>query len=169
MLRPTDPAGMSGERLRKLALAALAPPAAIWTIEQAPGAPTLHLNIICPRRPSSAPRWTWSWSTDVGTDVRRIAAYIGKRQQAPDPATHPGRCFGFAGPLWLILARCDQAPAVQAAAWQYQLDEQPMLAAAAETRSIRPPEPDTAPPDYRTIAARYLPDLLHRLAPNRPK
>jgi len=165
-------------------LEAAAPEGAVWTVEQSRKTGTLHCNIITPAETLHTPTAAAYWQQTITGNVRNVGAYIAKREQMPDPAAYSGRLYGTAGQLWSILTNQKQYPAVAAAAAQYAIDSHTMLEHAASLK-LDPRElqrrkwaaeahtatkaKEKTKDEYRTIASRWLPDLLDWKEQNRPK
>lgn len=160
VLRPINPAAaaIAAERQRWAALTGT--PVAIWTVERSDRSAGLHLNLIHPPHAPVKIKTAHLWSQPITGNVRHVAAYIIDPRKAPNPEAWTGRQHGTIGPLWYILARATQFPAVQALALQYALNPTPPQTAATLARSIERAEPSLSPHEYKQIAARYLPDLM---------
>lgn len=173
-LHPARAGADEAIRARREWVELVAPRAAIWTVEQSPSTGALHINILHPAAPAPALVRSHLWTKPLAGDLRRVGAYISKPDQYPRKADYPGRLYGTCGPLWQYLAHPEQKAPVAAAALQYTIDPEPMqlqafLAQGRRERLNRHalPPPDAAPPmskeDARTIAARWLPDILENL------
>lgn len=181
IIEPDDAGPLAMTDSRRAWARAARVPAAIWTIEQSTTG-RLHANVIHPPTTLSHHRVpAHIITTPITGDVARVARYIAKRDQAPDPVTGPHRCAGTLGPLWAALASEHQAPLVAAAAWQHALTR----ADAASARPRRPradpppppyhrpiaatPRPDLTWDEYRALAVAHLPDLLRYAAAARAR
>jgi hypothetical protein len=152
-------------RARWRALAA--PAAGLWTVEQGARGHHLHLNFLHTDAVLTEIEGASTWTAHAIEDHRRVAAYISKREQAPDPASYHGRSFGTFGAPWFFIANNQQAPALAAAALQFAINPGASTwAELASRESPRQPAPLTRA-DYHAIATRYLPDLID-IAAGRP-
>lgn len=159
-LSPTDPGPAALAAARAAFLRSTDPPGAIWTVEQSPQTGALHCNIIAPAAPPRSIRIARVWQADIEGDVRRVAAYISKREQMPPRDLYPGRLYGTAGPLWQWLAGNDAPAVVAAAKTQYDIDPAPLRIDTGISRRLAAIDAQHSPADYREIAARRLPELL---------
>lgn len=101
---------------------------------------------------------TWT-QTDLD-DHRRIASYISKRTQTPDPRAYHGRCYGTFGDLLYHMLNSRRRPIIAAAASQFVID--PGASARAELDTLDRYR-IAAPVDnagWHQIAARWLPDII---------
>lgn len=134
--------------------------AGLWTVEQGTHHHHLHLNVLHSDAVLQEIEGASSWTATDLKDHRRVAAYIAKREQAPDPGSYHGRAFGTFGEPWYYLAQARSAPALSAAALQFAIDPGAASRAALDYHD----SPRLAAPysraDYHAIAARYLPDLI---------
>jgi len=139
-----------------------APPLALWTVEYSKATSNLHLNILHPADAERKSSLFRTWTTEVSGNPRAIGAYIGKPDQAPPQELYPGRTSGTLGPLWKFLANENQAPPLAAAALQHALDPERLARAPASPAPSQenPQVPENL--DYRSIAARWLPDILSK-------
>lgn len=135
-------------------------PAGLWTVERSPSTSNLHINIIHPFGFGSEAGEYHQWQCAISGNVRHVAAYISKPEQFPPRADHPGRIYGTLGPLWQHLAHAHQEPAVAAAALEFALDPGASIVRASQPPLIKSNQNDLSAEGYRSIAARYLPNLL---------
>lgn len=140
------------------------PSAAIWTVEQTKSTRNLHINILHPSFPEKNLTHSHSHSQRINGNIRHVAAYTSKRNQAPDPSEYTGHAFGTCGIMWQHLSSTNAPPALRAAAVQWMLDPLPMIDAATAPPPTLYQIDDNTPEHYRAIAAKYLPDILARVA-----
>jgi hypothetical protein len=129
-------------------------------VEQGSIRRALHLNLLHDdavlAEIAGASTWT---ATDI-ENHRRVAAYISKREQAPDRRSFHGRTFGTFGDLWYYAARASRSPPVAAAAWQFAIDPGAAPRAELDLLNRSPTPPLLTRAEYHAIAARWLPDLI---------
>jgi len=175
ILYPDQPGADALRTVRANWLAAAAPTGAVWTVEQSQKNGALHCNIITPTGSNHEPVNAHHWQQAIIGDVRAVGAYISKQRQMPKNEDYSGRLYGTAGQIWQILANQKQYPAVAAAATQYALDSHAMIEHAAsrlidarelqrrkwvaEARQSEKAK-ELTKDEYKTIASRWLPDLL---------
>jgi hypothetical protein len=136
-------------------------PAGLWTVESSPSTGNLHCNIIHPIGFDADISGLHRWQRAITGKVRHVAAYISKPEQFPRREDHPGRLYGTLGPLWQHLASARQEPTVAAAALEYAIDPGAAQVRAASPQSQSPQHGELSMDEYRQIAARHLPNLLH--------
>jgi hypothetical protein len=138
-----------------------APSGAIWTVEQAPKTGHLHCNIIAPPSKQLQLRHAHAFVAQNISNARRVAAYISKREQMPSRDDYPGRLYGTAGPLWQYLSARGQQPIIQGAAMQHDINADAGQLAPMGPARITDTITTLTKDDYRRIAERRLPDIMH--------
>lgn len=173
-IRPTVAGPDALRAARRAWTRASAAPAGVWTVEQSPDGPALHLHALAPAGALPALRGVHLYQSAPLASIRGAAAYISKPSSAPDPAIYDGRTWGTYGPLAGWLLGGDMPAHIQGAAIESMLNRADRAGSGTDTRTghTAPTTTDVqiersgqAPTDadYREIARAHLP-RLHDLA-----
>jgi len=138
----------------------------IWTVEQGETRAQLHINILADATASGALPGCDTWQHRYITEHRRVAAYISKIGQAPEPSAYGGPTTGRLGPMWRHLATNSTSPTLRGVALQLAIDPTPLHQPPPPQWSPGQMAAPPAPPDYRAIAAKYMPDLISKIRPS---
>ena len=168
---PHDGSKHAAERAKLEFLKKAKAEGAVWTVEKSNKTNALHLNIITPRLEIDRIKLGNLWQQEIIGNPRNVGAYIAKQSQMPTVEEYDGRLYGTSGNLWQILANAHNVPIVQAAAAQYAIDSHAALKRAAElqlTKTRNPQKtfyvpdekPEMSKEEARSIAAKWLPDIL---------
>jgi hypothetical protein len=137
---------------------------ALWTIEQGTLKGKLHANILTTESNLKPFKNCDTWKSEPTKDIRKIAAYISKKEQYPEVEAYSGRTFGTMNSLKAII-QSPKMPAIVSAA---------TLEPSNRRETINPTKYHKTKPksgsqtrtnaEYREIALNHLPKIRQQMA-----